>query len=240
MKKTKSKDGKIHLHPEGKMPVDDVKAAAEKAEHLRMLDAKQASDKLTVQHTAGLNKLADEFITGIVESGKTLLRMCLYIRENMVAPKLASYILTERGLSRSMVSKINKVANSSDEVFSKFQAQTLGFKKVLELSRGEVPGALAKSMGTSVIDVKAQVEELEASEAEEEKSANEKSAPTAEEMADKYSRSLEQGAARVLSAAAGLGLKRKRTIHGGNGYMVIVQRDPKWKPSTATVENEVS
>lgn len=217
------------------MPKDDVQTAAEKAEHLRLLDAKQASDKLTVQHTAGLNKLADEFIAGMVESGKTLLRMCLYIRENMVAPKLASYILTERGLSRSMVSKINKVANSSDEVFSKFEAQTLGFKKVLELSRGEVPGKLAAAMGTSVIDVKAQVEELESAE---EKEATAKPAPSVEEMADKYSRSLEQGAARVLSAAAGLGLKRKKTIHGGNGYMLIVQRDPKWKPSTPTVEDE--
>jgi len=232
MKKTKTKDGKVVISH----PSDDVGAAVAKAEHLRMLDAKQASDKLTVQHTAGLNKLADEFIAGMVESGKTLLKMCLFIRENMVAPKLASFILTERGLSRSMVSKINKVANSSDEVFSKFEAQTLGFKKVLELSRGEVPGTLAKAMGTTVIDVKAQVEELEAS--EEKDSSGPAVAPTVEEASEKYLRSLEAGAARVLSAAAGLGLKRKKVVHGGNGYMLIIQKDPKWKAPTNESNDE--
>jgi hypothetical protein len=65
--------------------------------------------------------------------------VCLYIRKNKLAPKLVSHELGQLGFRKEVVSKINRVAFASDELFSRFQAKMIGFDRVLMLARAEGP-----------------------------------------------------------------------------------------------------
>jgi len=184
----------------------------------------------TAKHTAALQAFGKRIIEKVVETGAVYLELCEYIRTNQVPPKLVSFELTALGMNRQQVSRINTVANASDEVYSQFSARTLGFNKVLDLAVAEkgtpelVVGALAKSMGQSVIDVKAIIEEHE----DEESEAPQLIPPTPEQKEAKFLKQFEQCAAKVLSAAAGLGVQKQRKVVGGNGYVLVVMRDKKW------------
>lgn len=185
---------------------------------------------LQLTHSKELKKLGLKIIEGTVAVGRMYLDLCLYIRKNMVAPKLVSFELSELGFKRDIVSKINKVANASDETFNKFAAQTIGFNKVLELARGEVPGSLAREMGEKVVDIQAEVKKL----ADEEGGTGRPTSGTTatpEEQKAKDNEALEKAAAQVLSRAAKLQLRRTKVINGGNGYLLTISRDKNFKPA---------
>jgi len=200
--------------------------------HKILLDQKQASAALETRHIAEISKLCREVIAATVQTGKVYLKLCLYIRENMVAPKLVTAQMLEMGFNKQVVSRVNKVANASDEVFSQFAASTIGFNKALDMARNPVQESLAASMGTDVTDIKAQVEELDKEISGTSGAAG--STPLTQEQKDeKMLKQFEQGAARALSAAASFGWKKERKVVGGNGYILTVRKDPKWRPAPA-------
>jgi len=193
----------------------------------------EAALKMEARHGKAIRGCCQMIIDKTVEVGRVYLDLCLYIRKNMVPMKLVSSAMTEMGFNRQVVSRVNKVANASDALWSEFEARTIGFNKVLELSRGgAVVGSLAKEMGSDVVDVKAQIEEMESEETNpEQKPLIE---PTAEEKHAAALKQFESSAARVLSAAASMQIKKQKKVVGGNGYVLIVMVDKKFKPAAAT------
>lgn len=196
------------------------------AEHNALLDAKQASAALQTQQSVKLKELGRAVIDQVVATGRKTFDLCKYIRDNMVAPKLVSFELTELGLSKSFVSKINRVAHASDEHFNAFAAQTIGFKETLQLARGAVVESLAASSGDSVVDVKAMVQELEE---EEESEGASLIAPTEKELKDKADKVCQRAAAVLGKQAEADKLQRQRSFTCGNGYKVVVMKDKSWK-----------
>jgi len=203
--------------------------STEMSNHLAELDAKRASAFLTTQHSTAIKSMGREIITDTVKVGEKYFKLCKYIRDNMVAPKLVSFELTELGFHRVTVSKINKVANSSDDLWSDFAAKTIGFNKVLELARGEVPGSLAKSMGSSVVDVKAQIEELEG-ETKQDEAQGEVVPETDAELEAKREVACNRAAAVLCRACEDMDDKKR--IWNGGKYLVTVTLNRKWKPET--------
>lgn len=199
--------------------------------------AKDATNKLEQKHSKAIRGCCQVIIDKVVETGRLYLDLCLYIRKNMVSPKLVSTEMSAMGFNRQVISRVNKVANASDELFSQFQARTIGFNKVLELSRGSdvVAGSLAAEMGSDVTDVKAQIAEMEKDETSSSSGPVLPASP--EDAAAKHLKSFEMAAARVLSAAAALQWKKQKKVVGGNGYVLLVVRDKKWKPVSGTPEN---
>lgn len=210
------------------------------AKHNALLDEKQATQALEVRHSAHLQKLGHEILVQVAKTGEKYLDLCKYIRENMVAPKLVSHELSQLGFHRNVISKINKVANASNDVWNEYAARLIGFNKVVEI--GAASKVLAESTGGDVVDIAAQVEELEGAEEKTEAENPALVPPTADETKAKHEKNLISGASRALSAAAALQLKRQKTIEGGNGYVLIIKRSNK-KPSVnetrAKVEEQV-
>lgn len=195
------------------------------AEHEALLDAKQSSAALQTQHSVKLKELGRAVIDQVVATGRKTFDLCKFIRDNMVAPKLVSFELTELGLSKSFVSKINRVAHASEAHFNAFAAQTIGFKETLQLARGAVVESLAAASGDSVVDVKAMVQEME-----EEETANPPLiAPTEKELKDKADKTCQRAAAVLGKQAESDKLQRQRTFVCGNGYKVVVRKDKAWK-----------
>jgi len=219
-----------------------MKKKAEKKSAPGMLaTTKEATDKLELQHVKAIQGCCQVIIDQTVKTGTLYLDLCLYIRKNMVSPKLVSREMEAMGFNRQVISRVNKVANAADDVFSQFQARTIGFNNVLALARGgAVVGSLASEMGTDVVDVSSQIEEMEG---EEERKENSEPSlpgvtPTPEEVIAKAQGRFDKAAAVVLSVAAQLEFKKQRKVVGGNGYVLLVIKDKKWKPKSAPVANE--
>jgi len=192
-----------------------------------------AQSKADVRHIKAIRGCCQVIIDQVVKTGTLYLDLCLYIRKNTVSPKLVRCEMEGMGFNKQVISRVNKVANAADDVFSQFQARTIGFNNVLALARGgAVVGSLAAEMGSDVVDVAAQIEEQETEQAESENS----NPPlpgvlaTPEELEKKALARFEKGAATVLSVAAQLGFKKQRKVVGGNGYILLVIKDKKWKP----------
>jgi len=96
-----------------------------------------------VKQAAMVQGLAIDIIRATGELAGKYLRLCLYIRQEKVSPKLVSYELKTLGFKKSRISEVNRVAHSSDKLFSDYQAKLIGFDRCLELSRIESPGAVA-------------------------------------------------------------------------------------------------
>lgn len=224
----------IKPHAPGIAPGADAALNKATEDHKAMLDSKTATSKLENQHDAKVRSYCQKIIEQTTKTGQVYMDLCLYIRQNMVAPKLVSFVMTDMGFNRQVVSRVNKVANAADDVFSAFQARTIGFNKALDLAREPVAKSLADSMGTTVIDVKAEVEKVT--------DADSKPAPAASADPNaaktKAENSISKGAAMMMSAAAFLQMKRKKVIKGNNGYMVTIQRDPTFKAKSAPQTNE--
>jgi len=228
-----SKNSKKSVAPVATVTLSEKQSAEALKAHKVLMDQQHAKLAIEVRQGAEIKKLAREIIEATVATGKVYLKLCLYIRENMVAPKLVSAELAEMGFNKQVISRVNKVANASDEVFSLFAASTIGFNKALDMARNPVQDALATSMGTNVTDIKAQVEEMD-KETEGAASGGSGTSELSQEQKDeRMLKQFEQGAARALSAAASFGWKKERKVVGGNGYILIVRKDPKWRPAPA-------
>lgn len=182
----------------------------------------EAKKDLEVTHAKKIDHLADEVIHALAGAGEKYLKLCTYIRDNEVAPKLVSFQLAAKGFSRSTISKINTVANLPEAAWNKYAARELGFNKVLALGSGSVQEAIADASGEKVIDVQAEVKALEA-EAPSESGDGEPVQPEAVDWEKKFSNS----AAGVLRAAAALQVTRSRTVKGGNGYVLVIKKVSK-------------
>lgn len=222
------------------MPPMTAEALAQRDAAKALLDQKEASKALEVRHVELLIQKGKELITAVIGVGDKYLSLCKAIRENEIAPKLVSFELTKLGFSRSTVSKINKVAGASDDLWNSFEARAFGFNKMLELSRSEkepneATKLLADSMGADVIDVTAQVQKLEGEE-EEEGKQGEIIEATDEEKDEKQKLACERAAAVLGRGRVYFGWTKTKTFKLPDGWQVVVQKDTKWKapkPTTA-------
>lgn len=179
--------------------------------------APDATQALAMTHARKLQKLADEVIAVMVATGDKWLKLCTYIRENQVPQKLVAQELGNKGFSKVQISKINKVANAPEEHWSKFSARTLGFKKVLELTRGNVQKEMAAQSGDKVVDIEAEVKRME-------KTEPSSSPATGDSSGTDWEAKLTSAATNLLRAAAALKLPRQRSIDGKNGYVVVIKK----------------
>jgi len=175
-------------------------------------------------HAKAIRKVADEIIKATVKTGRLYFDLCMYIRKNQISPKLVSFELSELGFNRVRISEINRVAQAADDVWNEFEAQTIGFRKTLEMTRGNVIQMLAEENSLTETDVKAQLAEQNANEEVLEKASPE----------EKAERRLSVGAHAMLLAAPLLDT-RKRTFSIGNGYTVIISKDKTGKPIKKTL-----
>jgi len=110
--------------------------------------------------------LAGEIIAATLETGGKYLALCEFIREKQLAPKIVTKWLLDMGFCKSKASEINKVAQSPDAVFQKFKARLIGWRGVLEISRGTVKELAATYGGEGPksevsAEVKATIAELD-------------------------------------------------------------------------------
>jgi len=149
----------------------DAVAADQAGEYAKELERrrqavtiKNANEKLLAENEvkarAEIRTLANEIITGTVKVAGTYLRLCKYIRENQIAPKIATSELLECGFHKVKVSEIVRIAHASDANWSEFEAGTASIKNVLAMERGTVQKLIADEISDGdVVDIKAQVEE---------------------------------------------------------------------------------
>jgi len=201
--------------------------------HKEMLDAKQATLAIEDRHSTALQEMGKDLIQDTVKLGEKYFGICKYIRANMVPPKLVSFELDVLGFHRVTISKINKVANASDELFSEFEAKTIGFNKVLELARGETVINLAKSMGTDVVDIKAQIDETKP---EGKKADSEK---TPEQLEAQNIAKWNRLCVELSKLAALMDIKGKPSYNAGHGYIISIRVDKNFESEETVVEQSL-
>lgn len=222
------------------MPPMSAEALAQRDAAKALLDQKEASKQVEVRHIELLIQKGKDLITAVIGVGDKYLSLCKTIRENEIAPKLVSFELTKLGFSRATVSKINKVAGASDELWNSFEARAFGFNKMLELSRSEkdpneATKLLADSLGADVIDVTAQVQKLEGEEEQEGKEGT-LIEPTEEEKNAKQKLACERAAAVLGRGRVYFGWTKTKTFNLPDGWQVVVQKNTKWKAPKPTNE----
>jgi len=209
------------------------------AKHKELLDAKQATASLQVQQSAQLVILGKDLLAAVIGTGEKYLSLCKYIRDNEVAPKLVAADLGQLGFSRQTVSKINRVAGASVELWNEFEARSVGFNKMLQLTRGDKPNEatklLAESMGQDVVEVSAEVKRLEGEEDQEEKQG-EASEKTDDEKDAAADLALKRAAAVIARSRVYFDWKKNKVIKFGDGWMLTVSKDTKWKAPKNSVE----
>jgi len=156
--------------------------------------AKQATELVNEGHAKVIHDLGKVVIDRIIDAGTATLNLCEFIRKNSVSPKLVSHELAELGFSRSWASKVNKVAQCSNEAWDAFKARTLTMKDILSIGQGEALAALAVEMGQSSESIKAQVEEMETEEAENPELVQ----PTEKELKEKRKKQNEKAYATLI------------------------------------------
>lgn len=193
-------------------------------------NAGQAANAVEQTHAIKLQELGRKIIDTLVRSGTETMALCAYIRANSVSPKLVSAELCGLGFSRSWASKVNKVAQCADEVWDAFQARTFTFKDVLQLGQGQAVESLAAEMGADVVDVKAQVEELE----KEEEESPELIEETESEKKEKRKKQNERAFATLVKNFGQEKVFRKINLKvGGFQFVVTKVKVAKQSPGTS-------
>jgi len=97
----------------------------------------EANAKLALQdeQSKKLQLLGLEAIKAVVAVADRYFALITFIREQKVDKKLATHSLTTVGFEKSIVSKLLKIAHAPDDVFDLYAARTVGFNKVLKLTR---------------------------------------------------------------------------------------------------------
>lgn len=95
------------------------------------------------QQIETVRAFARDIINATGELAGKYLALCLYIRAEKVSPKIVAAELLGAGFKKSRVSEINRVANTSAELFSTYEAKQIGFDKTLALARAEGPSKKA-------------------------------------------------------------------------------------------------
>jgi len=107
-----------------------------------------AVQAVAVKQATEIHTLAEEIIKATGEVAGRYKDLCLYIRNNKVAPKLVSFELGRLGFKRSRISEINRVANAPDKLWHEYEAKIIGFDKALELTRKQL-----NDKGAEIVEV---------------------------------------------------------------------------------------
>jgi len=195
--------------------------------------AAEAKTGMEVTQAKKLQKLAADVVKSLASAGEKYLSLCRYIRENEVPQKLVSFELAAMGFTRQTIHKINKVSNAPAAEWNMYEARTIGFNRVLQLTSGNVQEAIAREAGVDVVDVHAEIERIDGPA---ESSGNgPAAAPDADTLKADWEKKLLSSATVILRAAAGLQLRGK-TINGNNGYALTIKRVPLKKGKGASHE----
>lgn len=199
---------------------DAIALANQAASAKPLLAGLEIEEGMTPDDIAKAMRMVDagrEVLHACVAVGEKYLNLCRVIRTEEIAPRIASKYLMGLGFTKETVSKINRVAQTPNELWSEFEARRLGFNKVLELARAPVQEAIAEASGQNVIDVKAEVEAMEG---EPEAGA---SSEDVDSVQAAHQKRLESAIASVLREAEFFNLRRK-TVKGSNGWQLVVTK----------------
>jgi len=112
-------------------------------------------------HAAALHELGSSIVLDTVKLGSKYFELCKYIRDNKIAPRLASHELAAVGFHKVRISEVNRVANAGDDVWSEIEAGMIGFAKALDLSRNTVTKLIGDERGKTVLEIEAEVAEVQ-------------------------------------------------------------------------------
>jgi len=87
------------------------------------------------EHSKQLQMLGLEALKAVVAVSDRYFNIITFIREKEIDKKLASHSLGAVGFARPMVSKLLTIAHAPPDVFDLYAARTVGFNKVLKLTR---------------------------------------------------------------------------------------------------------
>jgi len=93
-------------------------------------------DPNEVKIEIAFKKMGHDILLGTLVIGEKYLELCKFIRLNQLAPKQVTAWLLDLGFHKSRAAEINRVAQSSDDIFSAYEARTIGWRGALKMSRG--------------------------------------------------------------------------------------------------------
>jgi len=94
-----------------------------------------AALKQADEHSKELQMLGLEALKAVVAVSDRYFKIIQFIREKQLDKKRASMDLATVGFARPMVSKLCTIAHAPSDVFDLYAARTVGFNKVLKLTR---------------------------------------------------------------------------------------------------------
>lgn len=198
-------------------------SAEEIQKHGEMLEAKRKQADVEAKQKAQVVAYCHDIIAGTAKVGQYFLALCKYIREQQLMPKQVSAWLGEQGFHKARISEINKVANAADDVWSEYAASTIGFRKTLELTRGNVVDVVAEVSGTERSEVASAMQELSDTEG-----AGGGKGDTGGSEPETNVRKIERLCAQILKLAAIEKLRSKK-VNILNGYYIQIVKDRNWK-----------
>jgi len=131
--------------------------------------------------------------------------------------------------------KIKRVAGAPNDLWNEFAARSVGFNKMLELTRSEKPNEatrlLAESMGADVVEIQAEVQRLEVEDEEAEKPDGKSGKELAKEKREKLVRAV----AAVFRLFKQINGTKKGEFKSGDGYTLQINYV---KPASVTKISE--
>lgn len=179
------------------------------------------------------DSVAKQIVLGTAKVGVLYLELCRLIRQEQLAPKTVRKWLQECGFHKTRISEINRVANAADAVWNRFAASTIGFRKVLEISRGCVVDVISE---VNSLDKNVVVEGLQENDKQLECAvlnsdgdagdvlADSKESSSSGDPAELAVRKFEKLSVSLLKIAVEMGF-RSRQVRIGNGYLLRVHRE---------------
>lgn len=195
-----------------------------------MVEAGTKAQREQEAHSAQIKQLGTEIVKATIAVGDKYLALCEYIRTNNVAPKLATFELLEIGFHKARVSEIVRVSHSSDEIWNQFKARNIGFRKVLELSRGNVQELIAESDGVEVVEIKATIQESNEADT---------SSLNKEQDNDSMRAKRVENAAKTILTYGQLENKRKLSWTLGTGWTLNLTRDVGFKVKQSKKKSKI-
>lgn len=191
--------------------------------------AEQALEVVTKQELE-VKRLAGEIIEATVKVGEKYLSLCKYIRKEQVVKANATKWLLDMGFHKVRASEICRVAMADDKTWSDFEARSIGWRGVLQITRGNM--AEMKQVNPSILPP--EIEKAATAElvkAEEENTAEDKYAGMSEEETikakakdkrDAWRKAIDVKATGVLRCANLLGKKKGKWI-SPEGYELTLR-----------------
>jgi len=177
--------------------------------------------------------LAQEIVEDTLKVGQKWFNLCKFIRAHKIGPKDSTKWLLDLGFHKSKASEVNRVAQAPDEVFSQYEARLIGWRGVLQLSRGSLAELKQADVVEEDKELQAALNEVEAELSVEEEAAEEaaklaESDPEAAALERKREmrKRLVKAGVQLLALAAKLESK-PRKWNTGNGYILTLAKGSK-------------